>query len=63
MNRREFLLAGAAVCVSGPALAQMKMRGHGMSGTSDMPVLPEGAPLRELARLANSAMGIANVVA
>ncbi|HZF14623.1 MAG TPA: multicopper oxidase family protein [Steroidobacteraceae bacterium] len=55
MNRREFLLAGAAVWMSGPALAQMKMRGPGMSGMSGMPVLPEGAPLRELPRLANMA--------
>src|SRR5882672_337124 len=41
--------------MSGPALAQMKMRGPGMSGMSGMPVLPEGAPLRELPRLANMA--------
>ncbi len=54
MNRREFLLAGAAVWMS-PALAQMKMRGPGMSGMTGMPVLPEGAPLRELPRLANMA--------
>ena len=55
MNRREFLLAGVAVCASGPALAQMKMKGPGMSGMGGMPVLPEGAPLRELPRLANMA--------
>jgi bilirubin oxidase len=55
MNRRDFLLAGAAVCVSGRALAQMKMSGPGMSGMSGTPALPEGAPLRELPRLANMA--------
>jgi bilirubin oxidase len=64
MNRRDFLLAGAAVSVSGRALAQMNMSGPGMSGMngmsgmtgmSAMPVLPEGAPLRELPRLANRA--------
>src|SRR5712691_5259216 len=56
MNRREFLLAGVAVCASGPALAQMKMKGPDMSGMGGMPVLPEGAPLRELPRLANMAI-------
>jgi FtsP/CotA-like multicopper oxidase with cupredoxin domain len=68
MNRREFLLTGAAICVSGPALAQMKMMDHDMPGMNGMhhgrmmppvsaagPVLPEGAPLRELPRLANMA--------
>jgi bilirubin oxidase len=68
MNRREFLLTGAAICVSGPALAQMKMTDHDMSGMNGMrhgpmmppapaagPVLSEGAPLRELPRLANMA--------
>ena len=68
MNRRQFLLSSAAACVSGPALAQMKMMDHGMSGMGGMqhgqmmppapvagPALPEGAPLRELPRLANMA--------
>lgn len=68
MNRREFLLTGAAMCVSGPALAQMKMMDHGMPGMKGMqhgqmmppapvagPVLPEGAPLRKLPRLSNLA--------
>src|SRR2546421_363217 len=32
MNRRQFLLSSAAACVSGPALAQMKMMDHDMSG-------------------------------
>lgn len=68
MKRREFLITGAALCVSGPALAQMKMIPHdmpGMGGMSDgqtmpqaktgAPGLPEGAPLRDLPRLANTA--------
>jgi bilirubin oxidase len=65
MNRREFLLAGVAVCASGPTLAQMEMMDHDMAAMNGMPrgpsahvagpVLPEGAPLRELPRLANSA--------
>lgn len=69
MNRRKFLLAGAAVCISGPALAQMKTMNHGMPGMGGMsndPMmprtdvrnigLPEGAPLRDLPRLANVAI-------
>lgn len=36
MNRRKFLLAGAAVCISGPALAQMKTMNHGMPGMGGM---------------------------
>ena len=68
MNRRELLLAGAAVCASGPALAQMKMMDRDMAAMTGMPrgpmtppahvagfLLPEGAPLRELPRLANRA--------
>jgi FtsP/CotA-like multicopper oxidase with cupredoxin domain len=68
MNRREFLMAGVAVGASGPALAQMKMTDHDMASMNGMqrgpttpsahvagPVLPEGAPLRELPRLANRA--------
>jgi len=68
MNRREFLLAGVAVCASRPALAQMKRMDHDMAGMNGMqhgqmapsapvagPVVPEGAPLRELPRLANTA--------
>jgi len=69
MNRRQFLLSSsAAACASGPALAQMKMMDHDMSGVGGMqhgqmmppapvagPALPEGAPLRELPRRANTA--------
>src|SRR5882762_3968496 len=67
MNRREFLLAGVAVCASGPTLAQVEMMDHDMAAMNGMPrgpsahvagpVLPEGAPLRELPRLANMATG------
>lgn len=62
MDRRSFLLAGATtVLASRRALAAMKMDGmSGMSGMAGMmampgkgPRLPEGAPLRELPRLAN----------
>jgi FtsP/CotA-like multicopper oxidase with cupredoxin domain len=70
MDRREFLLAGA-VCASGRALAQMKTMDRDMPGMEGMqhgqatpsahvagPVLPEGAPLRELPRLANRATDV-----
>lgn len=65
MNRREFLLSGvAALVVAGPATAQMQDHSqHGMPGMnhgpgpvatgSASPALPEGAPLRDLPRLAN----------
>jgi len=68
MNRREFLLTGAAMGVSGPALALMNTMDHDKSRMGGRPlgqmmrsapvagpVLPEGAPLRELPRLANMA--------
>jgi len=70
MNRRSFLLAGTAMLLAGGrAMAEMKMDGmEGMSGMDDvhaghdtmamsgnLPVLPEGAPLRDLPRLANRA--------
>jgi hypothetical protein len=65
MNRREFLLTGAAIWVAGPARAQMNMMDHGMSGMQHGPmmrpapaagpVLPEAAQLRELPRLENVA--------
>jgi FtsP/CotA-like multicopper oxidase with cupredoxin domain len=65
MNRRSFFLAGAATLIGSGARAQMNM--DDMPGMSHMPanhsmmgaheaagvVLPEGAPLRSLARLAN----------
>src|SRR5260221_7524013 len=68
MNRRGFLLAGAATLVAGGASAEMKMM-EGMPGMGGMqhgqhdvksnaaetPALPEGAPLRTLPRLANGA--------
>jgi bilirubin oxidase len=65
MNRRRFLLAGAAtVLAGGGALAEMKMdsmpgmdgmdAGHDMmAAPGRLPVLLEGAPLRDLPRLAN----------
>ncbi len=66
MNRRGFLLAGAATLVASGASAEMKMM-EGMPGMGGMqhgqhdvksnaaetPALPEGAPLRTLPRLAN----------
>ena len=64
MNRRSFLLAGAAsVSLAGPATAAMKMEDmpgmgavHGKAAKTDVvPILPEGAPLRDLPRLANRA--------
>ncbi|PRH87686.1 copper oxidase [Labrys okinawensis] len=70
MNRREFLLSGvAALVISGPAAAQMQDHSkhgmHDMPGMSGedgktaapeaLPTLPEGAPLRDLPRLANRA--------
>jgi FtsP/CotA-like multicopper oxidase with cupredoxin domain len=66
MNRRSFLLAGAA-CISflRSAAAAVKMEDmpgmgavHGKTPTAKtgiLPALPEGAPLRELPRLANRA--------
>ena len=61
MHRRSFLAAGiATVLVSRRATAQMKMDSMGEHSGHDMampsqnaPALPEGAPLRELTRLAN----------
>ena len=62
MNRRSFLLAGAAsVSLAGHATASMKMEdmpgsgaAHGKTArTGVVPVLPEGAPFRDLPRLAN----------
>jgi FtsP/CotA-like multicopper oxidase with cupredoxin domain len=68
MHRRTFLTAGiATVFASRHALAQMKMdgmddmpgmdmgdhTGHEMAAPQNAAVLPEGAPLRELTRLAN----------
>jgi FtsP/CotA-like multicopper oxidase with cupredoxin domain len=67
MDRRYFLLAGAATLTSGTALAQMKMMdqmpgmgamhgGHAVPPASGAgPALPEGAPLRDLPRLMNRA--------
>ncbi|MGJ4854512.1 multicopper oxidase family protein [Labrys sp. La1] len=70
MNRREFLLSGvAALVISGPAAARMQDHSkHGMPGMESMSgeagkmaaprsslALPEGAPLRDLPRLANRA--------
>ena len=71
MNRREFLLSGvAALVISGPAAAQMQDHSkHGMdmpgmspgdgkmAAPGPLPTLPEGAPLRDLPRLANRASG------
>ena len=64
MDRRSFLVTGVATLFASPrAVAQMKMGGmQGMSGMDmgsmaakprTMPALPQGAPLRELPRLAN----------
>src|SRR4051794_14614776 len=63
MNRRGFLLAGAAaILTGGRAMAGMKMdsmpgmhgAGHGMAAKpGPLPSLPEGAPLGDLPRLAN----------
>jgi len=65
MNRRNFLLAGAATFLAGSrAMAEMKMNGmpgmggmdagHGMTAMPGrLPTLPAGAPLRDLPRLAN----------
>src|SRR5882672_11454015 len=62
MDRRQFLLAGAATALGGGhALAQMKMddmpgmgMGHAMKPTPKSALeLPEGAPLQTLPRLAN----------
>ncbi|CAM5770242.1 copper oxidase [Labrys miyagiensis] len=64
MNRRSFLLAGAAILsLPHAAIGQQHdhsmhgMPGMGMGGDtsapSDSPALPEGAPLRELPRLEN----------
>jgi bilirubin oxidase len=64
MNRRSFLLAGAAcVSFSARATAAMKMEDmpgmgavHGKAArTGVVPTLPEGAPLRDPPRLANRA--------
>jgi FtsP/CotA-like multicopper oxidase with cupredoxin domain len=66
MNRRSFLLAGTAcLSLAGRAMAAMKMEEmpgmgavHGKAATartSVLPALPEGAPLRDLPRLANRA--------
>ncbi|MDZ5452517.1 multicopper oxidase family protein [Labrys sp. ZIDIC5] len=71
MNRREFLLSGvAALVISGPAAAQMQDHSkHGMdmpgmspgdgkmAAPGPLPTLPEGAPLRDLPRLANRVSG------
>jgi FtsP/CotA-like multicopper oxidase with cupredoxin domain len=64
MNRRGFLLASVA-CVSFPGRAAVAMKMEDMPGmgavhgnaarTGALPVLPEGAPFRDLPRLANRA--------
>lgn len=65
MHRRSFLMGLTTLAAAGPAMAQMKMdgmdmdghAGHGMdmdAGAGAKPALPEGEPLRDLPRLANT---------